>query len=220
MAPHPDTVIKAFEQTGVIPVFYHDSAEISAEVLKACYEGGIRVFEFTNRGENARHNFSVLRDLKTTSMPDLYLGIGTIKNAAEAKQFIDIGADFIVSPVVDTETGAYCKEQNVLWIPGCMTPTEISVAEKSGAPLVKLFPGSALGPGFVKAIKPLFPAMKFMPTGGVEPEKENLKSWFDAGVVCVGMGSNLLSKSLIENKDWAGLTAKFAQTIAFIRALV
>lgn len=204
----------------MIPVFYHDSAEISMEVLKACYEGGIRVFEYTNRGENARHNFSVLRDLKLASMPDLYLGIGTIKSAAEAKQFADIGADFIVSPIADAETGAYCREQNVLWIPGCMTPTEISIAEKNGAPLAKLFPGSVLGPGFVKAIKPLFPTMKFMPTGGVEPEKENLKAWFDAGVVCVGMGSNILSKSVIENKDWAGLSAKFAQTIAYIRALV
>lgn len=217
MAPHPDTVVKAFEQTRIIPVFYHDSAEVSVEVLKACYEGGIRVFEFTNRGESARHNFSVLRDLKTTSMPDLYLGIGTIKSAAEAKQFIDIGADFIVSPIVDAETGAYCKEQNVLWVPGCMTPTEISIAEKNEAALVKLFPGSALSPGYVKAIKPLFPGLRFMPTGGVEPEQANLEAWFDAGVVCVGMGSNLLSKSTIDKKDWKSLQIKVKQTFALLR---
>lgn len=218
-APSPDTVIETFEKTGVIPVFYHDDPEVCVEVLKACYEGGIRVFEFTNRGEHARHNFSLLRDLKLTTMPDLFLGIGTIKSGADAKVFIDMGADFIVSPIVDAETGAACKAANILWIPGCMTPTEISIAEKNGAPLAKLFPGNILGPGYVKAIKPLFPNMKFMPTGGVEPEKENLKQWFDAGVICVGMGSNLLSKSIIENKDWKTLSAKFAQTIAHVKAL-
>lgn len=218
-APSPGTVIEAFAQTGVIPVFYHDDAAVCVEVLKACYAGGIRVFEFTNRGASARHNFSVLRDLKLTTMPDLFLGIGTIKNAADAKQFVDMGADFIVSPITDPETGDVCKAAGVLWIPGCMTPTEISVAEKAGAPLAKLFPGNILGPGFLKAIKPLFPDMKFMPTGGVEPEKENLKTWFDAGVICVGMGSNLLSKSIIESKDWETLSAKFAQTIAYVRAL-
>ena len=187
--------------------------------MKACYEGGIRVFEFTNRGEHARHNFAELRDVKTASMPDMYLGIGTIKNAADAKAYTDMGADFIVCPVVDTETAAYCHEQNILWVPGCMTPTEISVAEKNGAQLVKLFPGSTLGPGFVKAIKPLFPSTRFMPTGGVEPEKDNLQQWFDAGVVCVGMGSNLIAKNAIEKQDWKGLSAKIKQTFAYIAAL-
>ncbi|WP_346315957.1 bifunctional 4-hydroxy-2-oxoglutarate aldolase/2-dehydro-3-deoxy-phosphogluconate aldolase [Chitinophaga sp. YIM B06452] len=219
MRPHPDTIIAAFEATKVVPVFYHEDPAVCVEVMKACYEGGIRVFEFTNRGEHARHNFAELRDVKTASMPDLHLGIGTIKNAADAKAYTDMGADFIVCPVVDPETAAYCHEQNILWVPGCMTPTEISIAEKNGAQLVKLFPGSSLGPAFVKAIKPLFPSLRFMPTGGVEPEKDNLQQWFDAGVICVGMGSNLISKNAIEKQDWKGLSAKIKQTFAYIAAL-
>jgi len=219
MTPQPDIILKAFESGKIIPVFYHDDPEVCCDVMRACYEGGIRVFEFTNRGEYARQNFARLRDLKTTTMPDMYLGIGTIKNAADAKTFTEMGADFIVSPIVDAETGSYCRSQNIFWVPGCMTPSEIAVAEKNGAMLVKLFPGSSLGPGFVKAIKPLFPATRFMPTGGVEPEQSNLQAWFDAGVVCVGMGSNLLAKSTIDNKDWKGLSAKVAQTFAIIRAL-
>lgn len=218
MKAQPDIIVKAFEDTKVIPVFYHEDPEVCAEVMKACYAGGIRVFEFTNRGEGARQNFAHLRDLKTATMPDMQLGIGTIKNAADAKTFTDMGADFIVCPVVDPETAAYCKSAGILWIPGCMTPTEISIAEKNGAPLVKLFPGSALGPDYVKAIKPLFPGLKFMPTGGVEPEITNLKAWFGAGVVCVGMGSNLIPKETLSKKDWTGLSEKIKQTFALLRS--
>lgn len=218
MKTQPDIIVKAFEDTKVIPVFYHEDPEVCAEVMKACYAGGIRVFEFTNRGEGARQNFAHLRDLKTATMPDMQLGIGTIKNAADAKTFTDMGADFIVCPVVDPETAAYCKSAGILWIPGCMTPTEISIAEKNGAPLVKLFPGSALGPDYVKAIKPLFPGLKFMPTGGVEPEIANLKAWFGAGVVCVGMGSNLIPKDILSKKDWTGLAEKIKQTFALLRS--
>lgn len=217
MTPQPDIVLKAFEATKIVPVFYHDDADVCAQVMQACYEGGIRVFEFTNRGEHARHNFAHLRDLKTASMPDMYLGIGTIKNAADAKVFTEMGADFIVSPVIDEETARYCQSQHIFWIPGCMTPSEIAVAEKNSASLVKLFPGSTLGPGFVKAIRPLFPALRFMPTGGVEPEQASLQAWFDAGVVCVGLGSNLLPKSVIDKKDWKGLQTKIKQTFALLR---
>ncbi|MEZ2442199.1 bifunctional 4-hydroxy-2-oxoglutarate aldolase/2-dehydro-3-deoxy-phosphogluconate aldolase [Chitinophaga sp. RCC_12] len=218
MAPSPDTIITAFEQSGIIPVFYHDDENVCLEVLQACYDGGLRVFEFTSRGENARKNFATLRDRKLAAMPDLYLGIGTIKNASDAAVYAGMGADFIVCPVTDPETAAYCSAENITWIPGCMTPTEISVAEKSGARLVKLFPGNVLGPGYVNSIKPLFPQLKFMPTGGVEPTRISMDAWFDAGVVCVGMGSNLLSKSLIESKDWGALKDKIVQTFAFLRA--
>jgi 2-dehydro-3-deoxyphosphogluconate aldolase/(4S)-4-hydroxy-2-oxoglutarate aldolase len=216
MRPLAETIIQAFEATKVVPVFYHEDPAVCVEVMKACYEGGIRVFEFTNRGEHARHNFAALRDVKNASMPEMHLGIGTIKNAADAKVYTDMGADFIVCPVVDPETAAYCREQGILWVPGCMTPTEISIAEKHDAQLVKLFPGSSLGPGFVKAIRPLFPSLRFMPTGGVEPEKENLEQWFGAGVVCVGMGSNLIPKNVIEKQDWKGLSAKIKQTFALL----
>jgi 2-dehydro-3-deoxyphosphogluconate aldolase/(4S)-4-hydroxy-2-oxoglutarate aldolase len=219
MAPVPEVIIAAFEQSGIIPVFYHDDPNVCCEVLQACYDGGLRVFEFTSRGENARKNFAILRDKKIAVMPDLYLGIGTIKNAADAAVYAGMGADFIVSPITDPEIAAYCKSENILWIPGCMTPTEISVAEKNDAKLVKLFPGNVLGPSFVRAIKPLFPQLKFMPTGGVEPTQISMDAWFDAGVVCVGMGSNLLSKSLIESNDWYSLKHKIMQTFAILSAM-
>ncbi len=219
MAPQPATIIAAFEHSGIIPVFYHDDETTCIEVMKACYEAGIRVFEFTNRGENARRNFAAMRDKKLVDMPDMYLGIGTIKSAADAEAYTGQGADFIVCPITDEATGTYCRNANIFWIPGCMSPSEVAVAEKLGAPLVKLFPGNVLGPGFVKAIKPLFPNIKFMPTGGVEPTQESVKSWFDAGVVCVGMGSNLVPKQLTDSKDWAGLKAKVMQTFAFVKAL-
>lgn len=219
MPPQPATIINAFERSGIIPVFYHDDQEVCIEVMQACYEAGIRVFEFTNRGENARRNFAAMRDKKLVSMPDLYLGIGTIKSAADAEVYAGMGADFIVSPITEVATGDYCRSASILWIPGCMSPTEIAVAERSAAALVKLFPGNVLGPGFVKAVKPLFPGMKFMPTGGVEPTKESVQSWFDAGVVCVGMGSNLLSKELIESRNWALLKDKIVQTFALVKAL-
>jgi 2-dehydro-3-deoxyphosphogluconate aldolase/(4S)-4-hydroxy-2-oxoglutarate aldolase len=152
-------------------------------------------------------------------MPDLHLGIGTIKKEEDAAIYSALGAEFIVSPIIDTETAEYCRSAKLLWIPGCMTPTEISVAEKQGAKLIKLFPGNVLGPGYVKAIKPLFPGVKFMPTGGVEPTKESIASWMDAGVVCVGMGSNLISKTLIENKDWDTLKEKVLQSFAIIKGM-
>ncbi|SEW31609.1 beta/alpha barrel domain-containing protein [Chitinophaga arvensicola] len=219
MAPSSEIIIAAFEQSGIIPVFYHDDAAVCLDVLQACYDGGLRVFEFTSRGENARKNFAAMRDRKVATMPDLFLGIGTIKNAADAAVYAGMGADFIVCPVTDPETAAYCQSAQITWIPGCMTPTEISVAEKNGAQLVKLFPGNVLGPGYVKSIKPLFPQLKFMPTGGVEPTQLSMDAWFDAGVVCVGMGSNLLSKSLIESKDWGGLKEKIMQTFAILKAM-
>jgi 2-dehydro-3-deoxyphosphogluconate aldolase/(4S)-4-hydroxy-2-oxoglutarate aldolase len=217
MAVAPSTIIEAFERSKVIPVFYHDDAEVCCEVLAACYQAGIRVFEFTNRGENARRNFAVMRDKKLVDMPDMYLGIGTVKNAEEAKAFAGAGADFIISPITDVSIADACKEVEILWVPGCMTPSEIAVAEKTGAGFVKLFPGSLLGPDFVTAIKPLFPKMKFMPTGGVAPTKESIQSWLDAGVVCVGMGSNLLSKEHIAKKDWAGLKTQLEKVVEIVK---
>jgi 2-dehydro-3-deoxyphosphogluconate aldolase/(4S)-4-hydroxy-2-oxoglutarate aldolase len=219
MAPAAETIIAAFEQSGIIPVFYHDDPEVCLEVLQACYQGGLRVFEFTSRGENARKNFALLKEKKTATMPDLFLGIGTIKNAADAAAYTELGADFIVCPITDPETAAYCHSANIMWIPGCMSPTEISVAEKNGAKLVKLFPGSVLGPAYVRAIKPLFPHLKFMPTGGVEPTQISMDAWFDAGVVCVGMGSNLLAKSVIDSRQWGPLKEKIMQTFAIFKAL-
>ncbi|RFS24675.1 bifunctional 4-hydroxy-2-oxoglutarate aldolase/2-dehydro-3-deoxy-phosphogluconate aldolase [Chitinophaga silvatica] len=219
MATSPDTIIAAFEQSGIIPVFYHDDADVCLAVMQACYDGGLRVFEFTSRGANARKNFTILREKKLASMPDLYLGIGTIKQAEDAAIYSGLGADFIVSPIIDPATAEYCRSARLLWIPGCMTPTEISLAEKQGAKLIKLFPGNVLGPGYVKAIKPLFPNLKFMPTGGVEPTEDSIASWLETGVVCVGMGSNLLSKTLIESRDWETLKDKVLQSFAIVRTM-
>ncbi|WP_143305063.1 beta/alpha barrel domain-containing protein [Chitinophaga vietnamensis] len=216
-APQPEVIIAAFEQSGIIPVFYHDDAGVCIAVLQACYDAGLRVFEFTSRGAHARANFKALLDKRNAAMPGMRLGIGTIKNQADAAYYAGAGADFIVCPIIDTEITAWCKSQQILCVPGCMTPTEISVAEKQGAQLVKLFPGNVLGPGFLKAIKPLFPQLKFMPTGGVEPTPQSINSWYEAGVVCVGMGSNLLTKALIDAKDWAALKEKIMQTFAIVR---
>ncbi|MBK1438809.1 bifunctional 4-hydroxy-2-oxoglutarate aldolase/2-dehydro-3-deoxy-phosphogluconate aldolase [Parapedobacter sp. ISTM3] len=178
----------------VLPVYYNEDIHTCTEVVNACYQGGIRVFEFVNRGEKAPENFSKLLTYQRAHWPDLLLGIGTIKTAAMATAYIEMGATFIVSPVVKAEIAAVTLEQGVLWVPGCMTPTEISHAEDLGAPLVKLFPGDTLGTGFLKAIKPLFPAMRFMPTGGVNPTADSIAGWFGAGVSAVGLGSKLFAK--------------------------
>ncbi|MBV8255621.1 MAG: bifunctional 4-hydroxy-2-oxoglutarate aldolase/2-dehydro-3-deoxy-phosphogluconate aldolase [Chitinophaga sp.] len=219
MAPKSEIIFAAFQQSGIIPVFYHEDVNVCLEVLQACYDGGLRVFEFTSRGAAARANFTAMLERKKATMPEMYLGIGTIKNAADAAFFADAGADFIVCPIVDPATAEICHQRQITWIPGCMTPTEIALAEKNGAGLVKLFPGNVLGPGFAAAIKPLFPGLKFMPTGGVEPTAASMKSWFDTGVICVGMGSNLVSKSVVENRDWAALKEKVMQTFAILKGL-
>lgn len=178
----------------ILPVYYHDDLATCIAVVDACYQGGIRVFEFVNRGEQAAANFSQLLTHQKENWPDLLLGIGTIKNAVMASEYMDRGAEFIVSPVVKPEIAEVTLKQGILWVPGCMTPTEISLAEDLGAPLVKLFPGDTLGAGFLKAIKPLFPGMRFMPTGGVNPTQESITGWFDAGVSAVGLGSKLFAK--------------------------
>ena len=177
----------------VIPVYYHQDPDTCIQVLEACYEGGIRVFEFTNRGEQAPENFKALLAYRNDHFKDLNLGIGTIKTAQQAKDYISAGADFIVSPIVKEAVAQVAAEHGIFWIPGCMTPTEISFAEELGAQLIKLFPGDTLGAGFLKAIKPLFPALKFMPTGGVDLSKSNVEGWLDAGVSALGFGSKLFS---------------------------
>lgn len=183
--------LKVIQDAPVIPVYYNDDAQTCIEVLKATYAGGIRVFEFTNRGQNAQQNFKALLDYRNENLPEMLLGIGTIKTVKQAEAYIELGADFIVSPIVRADLAEITAAQHMLWIPGCMTPTEINFAEELGAPLVKLFPGDTLGPGFLKAIKPLFPNLKFMPTGGVDVTKESIDSWLNAGVTALGFGSKL-----------------------------
>ena len=209
-------VLDALLQQRLLPLFYHDDAATCINILQSLYDAGIRIVEYTNRGPNALANFGELRKAATENMPGLLLGIGTIKNTITANQYMDAGADFIVCPTTEPTVGSAVINAGLLWIPGCMTPTEIATAEAAGAKLVKIFPGNVLGPSFITAIKDLFPGMLFMPTGGVETTAENLAAWFNAGVVAVGMGSKLVSGTLVEKKDFAAiseLTASVMKTI-------
>ena len=200
----------------LLPLYYHDSADISRDILHALYVGGIRVVEYTNRGENALENFKFLKKIQS-ELQGMMLGIGTIKTTTDATKFMDAGADFIVCPTVNTEVATIVSSAGLLWIPGCMTPTEISIAESSGATLVKIFPGNLLGPSYVESIKELFPQIKFMPTGGVEADKKNIKKWFRAGVSAVGMGSRLIYKELVGKEDFKGLKKAASAALKLVR---
>jgi len=197
---------------GLLPVFNHTDSEIAKKVLDACYDGGVRVFEFTNRGENALEVFECLI-VHSQKYDDLILGVGTIFSADDAKKFFKKGSKFIVSPAMIPEIASYCKSEKVLWIPGCGTVTEIYQALQLEAKMVKAFPGSVLGFGFVKSVKAVYPKVPIMPTGGVSPTEENLKKWFDVGVTCVGMGSKLISKEILANQDFDRLKNTVRNTL-------
>jgi 2-dehydro-3-deoxyphosphogluconate aldolase / (4S)-4-hydroxy-2-oxoglutarate aldolase len=184
-------LLKKIETYPVVPIFYHDDSAVCKSVLEMCYNGGVRVFEFVNRGAFAKVNFEALIAYRDAHFPDLKLGVGTIKTHQEAVDFIALKADFIVSPIVNKDIAQVTTDKGVLWIPGAMTPTEIAYAQSLGAPLIKLFPGDVLGPQFIKAVKPLFPGLKFMVTGGVLYAEDNVNAWFSSGVTAIGMGSQL-----------------------------
>lgn len=201
----------------MIPVFYYPEIDTCKTVLDACYKGGLRVAEFVNRGDAAIINFPVLKEYVQKNCPGMLLGVGSILNGEQAEQFIKLGADFIVSPILSEEVAQSCIDHGIYWIPGCATPTEISRAKALGADIIKVFPGDILGPGFIKAVLGPMPGLKLMSTGGVEPTEENLSAWFRAGAVCVGMGSKLLSSEGIKNP--LKLTEKITQTIDIINSL-
>jgi 2-dehydro-3-deoxyphosphogluconate aldolase / (4S)-4-hydroxy-2-oxoglutarate aldolase len=203
----------------MLPLFYNDSAEVSIKILEALFAAGIRTVEYTNRGEKALSNFRQLKKAAAANMPGMLLGIGTIKNKEQALQYIDAEADYIVSPSMNKKVAAVAQKEGLLWIPGCMTPTEIVSAERSGASIVKIFPGNVLGPAFISAVKELFPDLLFMPTGGVEVTETNLRSWFDAGVCAVGMGSKLISKRLVENEDYTSIENNTKEAIQIIQSI-
>jgi 2-dehydro-3-deoxyphosphogluconate aldolase / (4S)-4-hydroxy-2-oxoglutarate aldolase len=207
------------EQQGLLPLYFHADEAVSLGVLRALYEAGVRAVEYTNRGANALQNFKAMRRLCDAEMKDLYLGIGTIKSAEMASAFVDAGADFLISPVFDASVCDVAYLNKLLWIPGCMTPTEIHEAEKAGCTLVKLFPGDVLGPGYMSAIKDLFPTLRFMPTGGVALEESNLKAWFASGVVAVGMGSKLVTKQIMDDKNYDLLKANTAAALRIINQI-
>lgn len=205
-------VVDAIVSQGMLPLFFHTDPQESVAIVHTLYNAGIRVFEFTNRGAEAQQVFKALIEARNEHMPDLQLGIGTIKNTLEAEQFISMGADFIVAPIINPAVGELVHKQGLLWIPGCMTPTEIAQAQEHEASIIKLFPANILGPGFLTAIRELFKGQLFIPTGGVDLEIENLKSWFKAGVCAVGMGSKLIDPKRVE-----GLAEKTERALALVK---
>ena len=213
-----EAALESLLKAKLLPLYYDDSVETSIEILRALYNGGIKILEYTNRGQNALSNFKKLKRVAVDTMPSLFLGIGTIKTKYEAEQFIEAGADFIVCPSIDPEVGKVAQKADLLWIPGCMTTTEIATAEQAGATLVKIFPGNILGPEYIDAIKDIFPKLKFMPTGGVEANKENLEAWFKSGVIGVGMGSKLITKEILKNKDYKKLEETTKQVLELVNS--
>lgn len=204
----------------MVPVFYHKDIDVAKQVIKACYEGGVRVFEFTNRGDFAHEIFGELNKWVAKECPDMILGVGSVIDAGTASLFIQLGANFVVAPLINEEVARTCNRRKILWSPGCGSLTEISKAEELGAEIVKVFPGSSVGgPGFVSAVKGPCPWTSIMPTGGVEPTEESLSKWFKAGVTCVGLGSNLFPKEVIAAKDWSKITKLCSDALAIVASL-
>jgi 2-dehydro-3-deoxyphosphogluconate aldolase/(4S)-4-hydroxy-2-oxoglutarate aldolase len=206
-------------ETGMIPLFYHSDIEIAKKTLKACYDGGARLLEFTSRGDFAHEIFAQLNKYVLAELPEMIMGVGSVTDAAAASLYMQLGANFIVTPVLREDIALVCNRRKVLWSAGCGSLTEITKAEELGGEIIKLFPGSTYGPDFVKAIKGPQPWTSIMPTGGVSTEEDNLRGWFDAGVTCVGMGSQLISKEVLANQDFQGLKIKVAETLALIKKI-
>ncbi len=209
----------AILQQGMLPLYFNASKEVSLDVLKAIHSAGIKAVEYTNRGEAALENFKAMVALRNASMPGLLLGVGTIKNLREANQYLEAGADFLVSPGLVPEVAAYCVTNDIFYAPGCMTPSEIIAAENAGLGFIKLFPGNMLGPEYMSTIKDVFPKLVFMPTGGVDTTKENIAAWFKAGVSAVGMGSKLISKKRMEDGDYAGIEKETQQVLTILASI-
>ena len=212
-------VIDQMKKTGLVPLFYHKDVSVAKKVLQACYKGGARLLEFTHRGDFAQEVFRELILFVNDTLAEMILGVGSVTDAAAASNYMMIGANFVVTPVFREDIAIVCNRRKVLWSPGCGTLTEIAIAEERGAEIVKLFPGNIYGPEFVKAIKGPQPWTSIMPTGGVNTSKENLKSWFDAGVTCVGLGSQLISNQVIEQRDFEGLKVTVSQVLQTIQSL-
>lgn len=212
------TIQKIMEQ-GVLPLFYHEDVSICIAVLKTLYEAGIRCVEFTNRGSKALANFASMIMERDASMPELTLGIGTIRSSDDATSFLEAGADFLVSPFFDSGVCDVAYMNKILWIPGCMTATEIHTAQNAGCSLIKLFPGNVIGPGFVEAVAPLFSGLNFMVTGGVDASEESIKAWFNSGVAAVGIGGKLISKNVLQNGDYQQLKTKTIEVLTIINKI-
>lgn len=212
----PEIAIQ-MEQGGLVPLFYHSNAEIVRNVLQACYAGGARFFEFTNRGEFAHEVFAEVVKFARKNCPEMIVGVGSVTDAASASLYMAMGAEFVVSPVLREDVAIVCNRRKILYLPGCGSAGEISQAEELGCEIIKLFPANIYGPGFVKAIKGPQPWTSIMPSGGVTTDRENLTSWFDAGVSCVGMGSALISKKIVKENDFDLLEKTVSEVLETIR---
>ena len=210
-------VLAAMKETGIVPVFYNSCPEVSKKVLKACYEGGIRLFEFANRGDFAQEVFGELVKYAAASLPGMIVGIGSVVDAPTASMYLQLGANFVVGPLFNPEIAPVCNRRLVPYCPGCGSVTEVGMAQEAGCDVCKVFPGDVLGPAFVKGIKAPMPWTKLMVTGGVKPQRENLEAWFKAGVYCVGMGSNLFPKDVIASGNWERITQLCAEAIAAVK---
>jgi 2-dehydro-3-deoxyphosphogluconate aldolase / (4S)-4-hydroxy-2-oxoglutarate aldolase len=211
-------VILKMKETGMIPVFFNDNPEVCKKVIKACYDGGVRLFEFTNRGDFAALVFAEINKWAIQECPEMIMGVGSVIDEGTAAMYISLGANFVVAPVLDEATAKICNKRKVLWSPGCGSVTEINKAHELGAEIVKVFPGSQLGgPGFVKAVRGPLPWTSIMPTGGVFPDEENLRGWFEAGVACVGMGSKLFPSEVLADENYSAITRKCSEVLEIIK---
>ena len=211
--------IDAIIHQGMLPLYFNADESVSIEILRSIYKAGVKAVEYTNRGEAALNNFKAMVAIRNAEMPDLLMGVGTIKNVAQATDYINAGADFLVSPGYVAEVADYTHAKGLLYAPGCMTPTEIIAAENNGVKFIKLFPGNLLGPEFLSGIKDIFPKLLFMPTGGVDTTRENIEGWFKAGVCAVGMGSKLISKKLMEAKEYATIETETIKVLELIQTI-
>jgi len=212
-------VAQTMIDTGLVPLFYHDDIEVSKKVLKACYDGGARLLEFTNRGDFAHEVFGELNKYALKELPGMMLGVGSVTDAGSTSLYMQLGANFVVTPVLREDIATVCNRKKVLWSPGCGSLTEIAKAEELGCEIVKLFPGGIYGPNFVKAVKGPQPWTLIMPTGGVSPTQESLELWFKAGVTCVGMGSKLISKDDEGDFDFRKIEEKVKFSLECIQSI-
>ena len=211
-------VLGKMKETGMVPVFYHSDVEVAKQVIRACYKGGVRAFEFTNRGDFAHEVFAECVKFAAKECPEMAMGVGSVVDAPTASLYIQLGACFVVGPLLNADIAKVCNRRLVAYCPGCGSVSEIGYAQELGCDLTKVFPGDVYGPAFVKSVMAPCPWSNIMVTGGVSPDKENLTAWMKAGAFCVGMGSKLFPKDVVAAKDWNYITEKCKESLSYIAA--